>query len=94
MSTPMTYTTDDVARMLGKSRDWVRDAANTRKFPHLRIGKSIRFSEAHLQQIIALLEQAPAEHATPIGQLTSRSRARRPRTRRPPRQRASEDGAA
>lgn len=59
-----TYLTDaDVAQRFNKSREFVQRQCKA-GWPHMRVGKSYRFTEAHIRAIEALCEAAPAP-ATP-----------------------------
>ena len=75
-----THTVADLAALLGKSEDWVARKVQRREFPHLRVGQSIRFTDAHVDQILASLEQPVVipEQAPPSG-LSARSRTYRRR---------------
>lgn len=58
----------DVADRLHISERDVMARARTGEFPHVRIGRRVRFTDAHLQQIIADHEvTAKAEPANPWG---------------------------
>lgn len=72
----MTITPAELADDLRMSPEWVRDRANRREFPHLRVGRYIRFTDEHVAQIKEQLEQEAAPK-TPVYGLTSRSRRRR-----------------
>lgn len=52
---PRTHSVEAVAAMLGKKRRWVLDAAaaNPRDYPSLKFGKDIRFTDAHVEHILA-----------------------------------------
>lgn len=52
-----------LARRIGKSQSFVQRRVRDRQWPHLRVGKSIRFTEEHVSQIRALLEVAPLKPA-------------------------------
>jgi len=52
-----THLTDrDLADRYGKSLWFVQSQCRTKAWPHLRVGKAIRFTEAHVEAIDALLE--------------------------------------
>ena len=51
----------DLGEIVGKSAEYVRSQCATRKWPHLRVGKSYRFTTAHVEHIATLLEVAPTE---------------------------------
>ena len=66
MSTgPPLYRAADIAEKLGKSEDWVYDAARHRRIPHRRIGHSIRFTDADLEAIITAAGVPPADPPPP-----------------------------
>lgn len=46
------YTYEQVAEILGVGRDWLRDQVGKQAIPHARLGRHVRFSEEHLQQIL------------------------------------------
>lgn len=50
MSAP-THTVIDVATRYGHSRDYVLRKARDGQWPHLRVGRSVVFTDAHLIQI-------------------------------------------
>ncbi len=77
MSLPQTYSLDDVAAVLGKSRYWLASQVRAGKLPHLRTGRTVRFTEAHVQQILAAVEQRPIQSQPTARGLTPRSAARR-----------------
>lgn len=57
MSAP--FTTDrDLAAHLGKSLGFVQAQCRSKAWPHLRVGKSYRFTDAHVNAIASLLEVA------------------------------------
>ncbi|CCH77750.1 putative DNA binding domain, excisionase family [Nostocoides japonicum T1-X7] len=57
------HTPDAVAGMLGKSRGYVMERAAKGEWPHLRIGRTVRFTDEHVSQILHLLEQTPRQPA-------------------------------
>ena len=51
-----THLTDrDLADRYGKSLWFVQSQCRAKTWPHLRVGKAIRFTEAHVEAIDALL---------------------------------------
>jgi hypothetical protein len=55
-----TYSTREVADMFSKQSDWwLAQGCREGKFPHLRVGRQMRFTDAHIEEITALLEQRP-----------------------------------
>jgi hypothetical protein len=46
--------------MFAKASDWwLCQGCREGKYPHLRVGRQIRFTNAHIAQITALLEHQP-----------------------------------
>lgn len=82
----------EVAQALGASEYWVAQQVRRRRFPHLRVGRKVRFTVDHLERIRELLEVSTADfdagadgravappgdgHGAAVGGLTSRSRRR------------------
>lgn len=54
--TATTFTADDLADRYGHSREYVLRAAREGKWPHLRVGRQVRFTEAHVAAIDAMHE--------------------------------------
>lgn len=48
---------EDVAAIFGLSRPKVMRYCNAQRFPHLRFGQEVRFTEEHIEQIRAAYEQ-------------------------------------
>lgn len=59
MTAPL-LTDTDIAERYGKSRAFVQAQCRTKTWPHLRVGKSFRFTEDHVAAIDAQLEVATA----------------------------------
>jgi hypothetical protein len=64
-----TYSVDEVVEMFGgRSDSWLREGVRQRKFPHLRVGRSPRFTDEHVAAIKQALEvpvaESPAEQPT------------------------------
>lgn len=51
-----TYGTNQVAEWLGVSERWLAKNASGKRFPHILIAGKIRFTEAHIEAIIAAYE--------------------------------------
>ena len=49
------------AEWLDVPKSWVRDAVTAGRIPHTRVGRHVRFSEAHLEAIVADGEQQPVQ---------------------------------
>lgn len=49
-----------LAEVLGKTADYWTKAARARRVPHHRIGRSIRFTQGDVDQILAATAVAPA----------------------------------
>jgi hypothetical protein len=54
------HTPEDLAAMLGRSRWWVCEQCRRGRFPSIKPGGSYRFTDQHVDEILAILEQAPA----------------------------------
>lgn len=70
-----THSAQDVAARYGHTKDYVLRLAREGRWPHLRVGRSVRFTDAHLAQIDAMHEvKAQAATATASwGRKTRRS---------------------
>jgi hypothetical protein len=62
-SAPGIHTDLEVAARLGKSKWFVQEQCRLKRWPHLRVGKSFRFTDAHLERIEQLLEVQPTAAA-------------------------------
>lgn len=72
MSTPL-HTPDDLAQVLQVSAQQVKRRAASGEFPHVRLGRAFRFTDEHVQQIIASHEVAVVvEPEAPWGRVTRR----------------------
>ena len=60
-------TIDEAASFLGVPRSWLRDRVSARQVPHTRLGRHVRFTAAHLGQIIASGEESPRATPVPTG---------------------------
>lgn len=57
-----TYSVQEVADMFGGGPGWwLRNGVKQRRFPCLKIGRQVRFTDAHVTAIAAAIEQAPSE---------------------------------
>lgn len=54
---PGLYTTRQAADYLNVSYDWLKKRASAAEVPHTRIGRSVRFSREHLDEIVRSGEQ-------------------------------------
>lgn len=71
-----TTTADELAAHLRISPRWIYEQAKRRNIPCLRVGRFIRFTDEHVAEIKAQLEQA-AKPPAPVYGLSARSRHRR-----------------
>lgn len=62
MSAGRTLTTQDIADRYGISEYQVKDRCRRGEWPHLRVGRLVRFTEAHVEQIDRILEKPVAQH--------------------------------
>ena len=60
-------TDGDLATLIGKGRAFVQDRCRSQEWPHIRVGKSYRFTPEHVAQITALLTVQPQQ--TPAGEV-------------------------
>jgi len=54
------YTTEEAAEILRVKKSWLERQAAARKIPFTMLGRSYRFTSAHLSAIIQMHEHAPA----------------------------------
>lgn len=52
---------DELAALLGMSREWVRKRVQRRELPHRRFGRAVRFSAEDVRTIIDRAEAGPLE---------------------------------
>jgi len=52
------YTITEAAERLNVPRTWLRDKVTARAVPHTRLGRHVRFTDAHLEAIITAGAQA------------------------------------
>jgi excisionase family DNA binding protein len=55
-------TTEEAAKVLCVSYSWLKKAAQRREVPCTHIGRAVRFSRTHLEEIIAAGESPPLEN--------------------------------
>lgn len=69
-------TTEDVARVLGKSARWVRELALEGRIEHYKVGSSYRFTPTHIQLYLDSTYRGgftyPTENPNPWGRATRR----------------------
>jgi len=53
MTSERLMTTQEAADLLNVSYDWLKKATQKRTVPHTRMGRSVRFSQAQIDDIIA-----------------------------------------
>jgi len=54
------YTAEEAAEILRVKKSWLERQAAARKIPFTMLGRSYRFTSAHLSAIVRMHEQAPA----------------------------------
>ena len=54
------YTAEEAAEILRVKKSWLERQAAARKIPFTMLGRSYRFTSAHLSAIVRMYEQAPA----------------------------------
>jgi excisionase family DNA binding protein len=76
---PTLYTTEEAAEILRVKKSWLERQAAARKIPFTMLGRSYRFTSAHLAAIVRMHEQAPAPSATRDSDTRSRRLSAEPR---------------
>ncbi|MFJ5984213.1 helix-turn-helix domain-containing protein [Lentzea sp. NPDC092896] len=76
---PELHTAKEVANALKVSKWWVEDQARRRQIPFTKVGGSYRFTDAHLNEIVAIFEELPV--MTPEKPTTTARRRAQPRRR-------------
>jgi hypothetical protein len=57
----MSLLTDaDVAETFGRSPEWVQDQCRAKRWPHVKVGKSYRFTPEQVAEIVRLSTVEPA----------------------------------
>lgn len=57
---PTLYTTEEAAEILRVKKSWLERQAGARKIPFTMLGRTYRFTSAHLDAIVKMHEEAPA----------------------------------
>jgi excisionase family DNA binding protein len=70
------YSITEAAELLNVPRTWLRDKVTAREVPHTRLGRHVRFSEAHLAEIVGAGERRASAASRPIPSQTGRLRRR------------------
>jgi excisionase family DNA binding protein len=70
------YSISEAAEVLNVPFTWLRDKVTARQVPHTRLGRHVRFTEAHLAEIVAEGETRAAPEVVPTATLTGRRRRR------------------
>ncbi|RBO91375.1 helix-turn-helix domain-containing protein [Nocardia puris] len=65
MTLPTLYTPDEVAKHLRKPVAWLEDAARRKEIPHTRLGRTLRFTQQQVEQLIAQREVTEPEIGPP-----------------------------
>jgi excisionase family DNA binding protein len=73
------YTTEEAAEILRVKKSWLERQAAARKIPFTMLGRSYRFTSAHLSAIVRMHEQAPAPSGWTGGSDTRSRRLSEPR---------------
>jgi excisionase family DNA binding protein len=60
-------TIEQAAAILNVPENWLRKKVSAREVPHTRLGKHVRFSDEHLDQIVADGEQPVFGAISPYG---------------------------
>ena len=72
---PRLFTVEEAAEILRVKKSWLERQAAARKIPFTMLGRSYRFTSAHLDAIVKMHERAPAS-PTLAGDRDTRSRRR------------------
>lgn len=70
-----TLTVAEAAEVLGVGERWLAEQCRRGRVPHLRLGQARRFTETHIEQILAAHETRPRPVSAPLpaGGVTPRS---------------------
>ncbi|HEX3827274.1 MAG TPA: helix-turn-helix domain-containing protein [Sporichthyaceae bacterium] len=71
------YSISEAAQILNVPRTWLRDKVTARAVPHTRLGRHVRFTDAHLAAIIERGEQATPSRTEDVRGLAPTGRQRR-----------------
>jgi len=50
-------TADDIAEMLGMSKDWIYEQVRANRIPHVRLGRYVRFRQEAIEEWLRSREQ-------------------------------------
>jgi len=75
-TTPQVFTIVEAAQLLRVPEGWLRKKVSAGLVPHTRLGKHVRFTGAHLEQILADGEAAICTAPATSSGLSSRARRR------------------
>lgn len=70
------FTVTEAAEVLNVPVSWLRSAVAAGQVPHSRLGRHVRFTEAHLAAIVADGERGAADSVRPVPSQTGRLRRR------------------
>ncbi len=70
------YSLQEAADLLNVPASWLRTAIAHRTVPHTRLGRHVRFTEAHLAAIVAEGERGALASSRPLPSQTGRLRRR------------------
>lgn len=68
------FTIVEAAELLRVPEGWLRKRVSAQAVPHTRLGKHVRFTADHLQQIVARDEQPALSAQAPSSGLSTRAR--------------------
>lgn len=74
------FTIGEAALLLRVPESWLRKKVSARSVPHTRMGKHVRLTSDHLQQIVTNGESCVATPIRPATGLSTRARRTRPGT--------------
>jgi excisionase family DNA binding protein len=69
----VTFSMAEAAEMLGVGEWWLAEQARAGKVPHIKLGRTRRFSQANIEAIIAGAEQTPQRPAPSTYGMSPRS---------------------
>lgn len=70
------YTIAEAAEALNVPVSWLRSSVTARRVPHTRLGRYVRFTDAHLTAIVADGERGAVDTVRPLPSQTGRLRRR------------------
>jgi excisionase family DNA binding protein len=71
---PRLYTCVELASLLGVGEDWIRRRVQDRSIPHVRLGRRVCFTVAHVEMIIAAATVEPLPPRVPDRRGSARTR--------------------